>query len=180
MNPCSPFVLLAEYNQWMNEKLYETAGRLSAEGRAADRGAYFGSVMGTLNHILGADSIWLHRFRAHPARFAVLDEVLGWPLPEALDQQLFTDFDAMREHRGRVDRLIREWVGSLSAADLDTTLSYRNMKGVAGRRLFSGVLLHFFNHQAHHRGQATTLLTQAGQDVGITDLLMLVPNEAET
>ena len=51
-------------------------------------------------------------------------------------------------------------------------------KGIVGRRKFSSLVLHFFNHQTHHRGQATTLLFQAGQDVGVTDLLMLIPNEA--
>lgn len=178
MNLGSHFVLLATYNQWMNDKLYEAASRLSAPELNADRGAFFGSILGTLNHLVGADTIWLHRFRAHPKAHAALDAIVEWPVPTALSQVLFPDFGALREHRARVDQVILRWAESLSEADLDHVLDYRNMRGVAAQRRFSGLLLHFFNHQSHHRGQATTLLTQAGQDVGVTDLLMLVPDEA--
>ena len=50
------------------------------------------------------------------------------------------------------------------------------MKGIAASKPFAQVLLHFFNHQTHHRGQVTTLLSQLGKDVGGTDLLLLVEN----
>jgi len=58
-------------------------------------------------------------------------------------------------------------------------LHYANTKGVKSQKRFSSLLMHFFNHQTHHRGQATTLLFQAGQDVGATDLLVLIPNETQ-
>ena len=51
------------------------------------------------------------------------------------------------------------------------------MKGIAAQKNFFSLVMHFFNHQIHHRGQATTLLYQAGVDVGVTDLLVLIPNE---
>ena len=59
----------------------------------------------------------------------------------------------------------------LADADLDQVLQYRNMRGDVQRRRLSHLLLHLFNHQAHHRGQATTLFSQCGLDVGVTDLL---------
>ncbi|MGQ0701247.1 MAG: DinB family protein [Panacagrimonas sp.] len=179
MNLCSHFVLLATYNQWMNDKLFDAAGRLTAQELAADRGAFFGSILGTLNHLVVADTIWLRRFRAHSARYATLEPVADWPSPNALDQVMFPEFGALREHRARMDRVILRWVESLAEADMEHALEYRNTKGVLFRRPFSSLLLHLFNHQTHHRGQATTLLTQAGQDVGVTDLMTLVPNEAE-
>ena len=61
--------------------------------------------------------------------------------------------------------------------DLDHVLVYANTKGVAAQWNFFSLVMHFFNHQTHHRGQATTLLSQAGIDVGVTDLLMLIPND---
>lgn len=70
------------------------------------------------------------------------------------------------------------WAAELSLADLDHVLEYRNMKGVPMRKLFGSLVLNLFNHQTHHRGQATTLLSQAGLDVGVTDLLALIPEEA--
>lgn len=74
-----------------------------------------------------------------------------------------------------LDGIIKGWAASVTQADLDHVLQYASMKGVVSRKRFGDLLLHFFNHQTHHRGQATTLLTQAGQDVGTTDLLLLIP-----
>ena len=66
----------------------------------------------------------------------------------------------------------------LTETDLDTPLEYANMNGVAQRKNLHAVLMHFFNHQTHHRGQVSTLLFQAGVDVGMTDLLALIPDMA--
>ena len=71
---------------------------------------------------------------------------------------------------------MREWSTELTEDDLGHILSYKNMKGVAARKSFAGLLVTFFNHQTHHRGQATTLLSQAGMDVGVTDFVALLPD----
>jgi uncharacterized damage-inducible protein DinB len=168
------FALLAEYNAWMNEKIYATAAELAEEVRTENRGAFFGSIHGTLNHLLVADRIWLQRFARYFTQFSVLEWVGALPQPTALDEILFADFQAMREHRRALDATIKEWIGALSQADLDQVLQYSSIKGIPASRSFSGVLLHFFNHQTHHRGQVTTLLSQLGKDVGATDLLLLV------
>ena len=70
--------------------------------------------------------------------------------------------------------MICAWVPQLTEADLAGIFEYRNMKGDTFRKHFGGVLQHFFNHQTHHRGQASTLLTQAGVDIGVTDLVVWV------
>ena len=75
MGRCSHVVLMASYNEWMNARLYEAAGKLPAPELAADRGAFFKSVLGTLNHIVVADTAWLQRFATHPARYATLEPV---------------------------------------------------------------------------------------------------------
>ncbi|MCS6812218.1 MAG: DinB family protein [Cyanobacteria bacterium] len=174
---CSHMVLMAAYNAWMNQNLYRAAARLSPEELIADRGAFFGSLMGTLNHMVVADRIWLQRFASHPAQHSALDPIRYLPTPTALDQILFAELAALAEHRAMLDDIISTWVASLTETDLDYRLSYSDRKGVTHRKRLSSLLLHFFNHQTHHRGQATTLLTQAGQDVGVTDLLVLIPNE---
>lgn len=179
MNRCANLTLLAEYNRWMNAKVFEAAGRLDAAALAADRGAYFSSILGTLNHLVVADLIWLRRFDRHVARPAVLGALAAWPVPAALDQLMYTDFGELRERRRRLDALIQDWAGALTETDLDLPLEYRTAKGEPAQRELGSLAVHFFNHQTHHRGQATTLLTQAGQEVGVTDLLMLIPNLAE-
>ena len=74
-------------------------------------------------------------------------------------------------------RRLTDWTGALSLSDLDYVLEYRNMKGVPQRKLYGSLVLNLFSHHTHHRGQATTLLSQFGLDVGVTDLLALIPDE---
>jgi uncharacterized damage-inducible protein DinB len=167
--------LMAAYNQWMNSRLYEAAASLPDDALHADRKAFFGSIIGTLNHLLVADTIWLQRFAQHPSLHSTLDPLRQWPAPQGLSQLLFEHFSEMREHRVLLDRIIGEWVAALSEADLDIALSYSNTQGTPYVRDFHALLTHFFNHQTHHRGQATTLLSQAGVDVGSTDMLNLIP-----
>lgn len=177
MSAHSHFVLMASYNQWMDERLYDAAARLPTEALRRDRRAFFGSIIGTLNHLVVADTIWLKRFATLPANADRLAPIADLPKPSGLDQILFRDLDDLRERRRWLDSLIQSWIDELSARDLDAVLSYRNSRGKAFNKRLAHLLDHFFNHQTHHRGQATTLLTQAGEDVGVTDLLALLPDE---
>ena len=172
----STFTLLASYNEWMNTRVYAAAALLPHEELIANRGAFFGSILGTLNHLVVGDRIWLRRFASHPSKHAALKPLDTLPLPKSLDEILFIDLAALVEHRRMLDEVIKNWTESLNDADLSHVLHYTTMKGVVGMKRFSDLLLHFFNHQTHHRGQVSTLLHQAGKDVGVTDLLLLIPN----
>lgn len=168
---------MAEYNEWMNNKLYEAAMTLSNEELNANRKAFFGSIIGTLNHLVVADTIWLKRFATHPANYLALEFVKAIPTPISLDQLLFTEILSLSAHRSELDQIIIDWAHSISEEELDYVMAYSNMKGIAANKNYFSLVMHFFNHQTHHRGQATTLLSQADVDVGITDLLAIVPNE---
>ncbi len=172
------FRLLAQYNQWMNRKIYDVAMKLDAKSLWEDRGAFFKSVMGTLNHLMVADLIWLNRYRAHSSAFPELNHLDSLPKPKVLDQILFADFAELSAARGRLDQIIQDWCGSLKEEDLEQPLSYHSSQGKPYTREFGLLLLHFFNHQTHHRGQVTTLLSQFGMDVGATDLALLIPELA--
>ncbi|MGA4492667.1 DinB family protein [Vreelandella venusta] len=87
------------------------------------------------------------------------------------------NFGRLSEHRRWLDQRIIDWVAELSDGDLDVVLSYRNSKGIPANKRYSSLVLHFFNHQTHHRGQVSTLLSQAGVDIGVTDLLVQIPEE---
>jgi len=165
--------LLSRYNQWMNDKLYNTAAQLPADELARDRGAFFGSLQGTLSHIMVADIIWLQRFSEHPAQHPALDPIRAMPNPQSLPD----GFTALSAERRNLDATIISWCEQLDASDLNHKLAYHNMKGEPAIKNFASLMLHFFNHQTHHRGQATTLLSQQGLDVGTTDLLALVASE---
>ncbi len=170
--------LMASYNQWMNIKLYEAAAKLPADELAADKGAFFGSLLGTLNHIVNGDTIWLRRFAALFAANTALEPIRQLPQPTGLGQIQFTDLALLAQRRQLIDAAVLAWADTVTQADLDQTLHYVNSRGEVGDKPFFSVAMHFFNHQTHHRGQCTTLLSQAGIDVGVTDLLMLIPNQA--
>lgn len=168
--------LMADYNRWMNERMYEAAGKLDAAALSADRGAFFGSILGTLNHIVVADLIWLRRFAQLPPASPALGALSAFPRPESLRQTLASDLASLRGLRQRLDGVIVAWAGELTPGVLSSLLSYTSTAGVASRKNYGAVIQHFFNHQTHHRGQVSTLLFQAGVDVGVTDLNALIPS----
>lgn len=167
--------LLADYNRWMDARMYEAAGNLDAAELAADKGAFFGSILGTLNHITVADLIWLRRFAQQPPSSAALEALSDFPRAESLRQTLSSDLPSLHPLRQRLDEIIVRWAGELTPEILSTELSYTSTAGVASRKNYGAVIQHFFNHQTHHRGQASTLLLQSGVDVGVTDLNALIP-----
>ncbi len=180
MNRTDHICLMAKYNGWMNAKLHQAAMSLSSEALILDRNAFFGSILGTLNHLAVSDTIWLKRFATHPANYFVLDPVRALPTPTSLDQLLHADIHSLSSCRRSLDQIITEWTAAIADCDLDHVLHYANSKGIVGDRNFFSLVMHFFNHQTHHRGQATALLSQAGVDVGVTDLVALIPNEKVT
>jgi uncharacterized damage-inducible protein DinB len=149
----------ARYNTWMNGKLYAACADLDDATRKADRGAFFKSLHGTLDHILLGDRIWMSRFTGH-----------DYPRT-AIGTHLFPDFEELAAARRAMDADIEAFAEGLTPDWLNRQLSWTS--GLDGKtRSQPGWLLvsHLFNHQTHHRGQATTLLSQLGIDIGSTDL----------
>ena len=162
VNRTEHIALMANYNQWMNRKLYDAALTLTDAELARDRQAFFGSILGTLNHLALGDTVWLKRFAQHPAGYAALAPLNAVSAPADLKQLAFADIRELAAHRSWLDQLIVDWSHTVQEIDLDHRLHYSNMRGVSADKNFFSLLVHFFNHQTHHRGQATTLLTQAG------------------
>src|SRR3546814_9374178 len=100
---------MAEYNEWMNAKICEAAKGLPDQELVADRKAYFGSILGTLNHLIVGDTIWLNRFATHPANYVSLAVLKNFPIPTALNQQVFADIRSLRseEHTTELKSLMR-------------------------------------------------------------------------
>ena len=170
------FALLARYNAGMNQNLYDAAARLPVGEFTADRKAFFGSLAGTLNHLLAGDTIWLKRFSTHPAQFPALQATQALAQPSGLAHSFGDDLPTLRAYRATLDAIIIDWMPQITDADLAHSFEYRSTRGDVYCKEFGLLLLHFFNHQTHHRGQASTLLTQAGVDIGVTDLLLWVPD----
>ncbi len=144
----SRYLMFAGYNAWCNERLYEAVSTLSDADYRADRGAFFKSVHGTLNHLLVGDRIWMQRFTG------------AGELPKSLDAILFEDFASLRAARRAEDAAISRYIEALSEDDFGGTIRYHTLMNPANiEQVLSPALDHFFNHQTHHRGQAHALLS---------------------
>ncbi|MBS0535611.1 MAG: damage-inducible protein DinB [Proteobacteria bacterium] len=140
--------MFAGYNAWCNERLYDAAALVPDAEYRADRGAFFKSLHGTLNHLLVADRIWMRRFTGAGAQ------------PPALDAILYDDFAALRAARRSQDVLIGRYIDGLDNAALNGTLRYKTVVNPQTiEQPLAPALDHFFNHQTHHRGQAHALLS---------------------
>jgi uncharacterized damage-inducible protein DinB len=152
---------MAYYNCWQNENLYSVADGLSDEERRRQRRAFFGSIQATLNHRLWADRMWMSRFA-------------GTPKPEGGIPQsvsLHENWSDLKRERAAFDATILAWADGLALIWLEGDLTYYS--GAAKRALTrprSLLVVHFFNHQIHHRGQVHCMLTQAGGQPHTTDL----------
>ncbi len=153
------YKVMADYNYWMNIKILSIASEIPDERRREDLGATFKSIHATLNHILWSDRVWLARFRDQP-------------LGELAEQTiLYQDFDELRQAREQTDRDIQQWVDELTVEWLKSPFSFDSLTDGQTRTLPAWVLaVHLFNHQVHHRGQITALLSRLGYEYGVTDL----------
>jgi uncharacterized damage-inducible protein DinB len=170
------FPHLASYNQWMNQKLYGAAAGLTEEELQRDRGAFFGSIFGTLNHIAIGDILWFKRIALCLPGLASLKCVAALPPPGFPNTPLRPTLAGLAELRAMLDEAIIAFCAELEPARLGEALEWTSTKGAKTRKVLGEVLVHVFNHQTHHRGQVTTLFSQMGIDVGATDLLLLLPD----
>ena len=153
--------MLAGYNAWANERLYDAAALLPDAEYRADRGAFFKSLHGTLNHLLVADRIWMKRFTG------------AGDAPTRLDAVLFEPLAELRQARRAEDARISAYVGGLTEDALSGTIRYRTITHPADiEQPLLPALLHVFNHQTHHRGQAHAILTGLGHEAPSLDLIL--------
>lgn len=161
--------VMAAYNSEMNRRLYAAADGLTEEERRAERGAFWGSLQGTLSHLLWGDRMWMSRFA-------------GWPAPDLGIRQsgrLIEGWAALKAARAEADAGIEAWAAGLREEWLAAPLTWHS--AAVNRTITMPAWIpvaHFFNHQTHHRGQVHCLLTQAGQETGDTDLPWVVDPEA--
>ena len=169
---------MARYNQWMNNRLFAKVAELPKEAIAEDRGAFFGSILGTLNHIMVGDLLWFSRFALNKYCRESLPQLSGFPKPTSLSDILFEDFAEFTAKRKELDTLILEFSKTFTDELLAQPISYRKLDGEKHTRPLGTLLQHFFNHQTHHRGQTTHILFHAGIDPGPTDLLVMMMEES--
>ena len=153
--------MMARYNAWQNRQLSEGLDGVPLDVLRADHGAFFGSILGTLNHLLWADLMWMSRLDGRDGPGITLADSPG----------LAPDAREWARMRFLVDGRIREWALALDAIDLVGELTWFSGAVQAEmRRPVALCVMHMFNHQAHHRGQVHAMLTAAGARPDVTDL----------
>jgi len=152
---------MAAYNAEMNRRLYAAAQRLPDAERRRPRGAFWGSIHGTLCHILWGDGMWMARFD-------------GWPKPDVKQKDsagLIEDFDALSRARAEADEKMSAWAARVTEPWLaEEHVWFSVSVNREFRHPRSLLVTHLFNHQTHHRGQAHAMITAAGEQTGDTDL----------
>ncbi|MBT3169836.1 MAG: damage-inducible protein DinB [Rhodospirillaceae bacterium] len=153
---------MATYNRWQNGSLYDAANTLSDDERKQARGAFFGSIHATLNHILWGDQIWMSRFTGAAA--PAISEM-------AESTRIYAQWEDLSAARTAFDETITSWAAEIDQKWLDGDLTWTS---VANNRTFSKpmwqLVTHMFNHQTHHRGQVHAMLTAAGARPDDTDI----------
>ncbi len=153
--------VMARYNAWQNKGLRTIVDAMDKDALRHDRGAFFGSILGTLNHLLWGDLVWMARFAggdAPPQAIADSPDMTATPVEWST-------------HRFRTDGRISLWADKLASVDLVGDLTWYSE--AAKREVTQPMqtcIVHFFNHQTHHRGQVHAMLTAAGAKPGPTDL----------
>ncbi|MFK5947259.1 MAG: DinB family protein [Methylococcales bacterium] len=156
------FQIQKKYNKWMNEHFYMLCDKISDEERKRDAGAFFKSIHGTLNHILLGDRLWMSRFQNTVFNI------------KSLDQELYSDYDELKKQRVITDSEISNYIDGLTEEQLGRSITFvSKVKQAEHTYILRDCILHLFQHQIHHRGQVSTLISQLGIDIGITDMMWM-------
>lgn len=157
------YSMFAGYNRWANRRIYAAAYALPEEAYRQSRGAFFGSLHATLNHLVVTDRIWMRRFTGEG------------PLHTRLDEVVYDDRDALAAARAAEDERIVAYVDGLSEDALAATFSYRTIASPQDiTQPLAPALSHFFNHQTHHRGQAHCLVSQIAGNAAAPSLDLIL------
>ncbi|KIN61180.1 DinB family protein [Sulfitobacter noctilucae] len=165
MIDCGYVVMMSRYNAWQNRQLMDITKAMDEAALRADHGAFFGSIMNTLNHILWADTLWMSRF---------CDDVAPPGVPGSESVSFTETWGSWQAERFRMDGRIRIWAETLSNLDLLGNESW--FSGIMDAEITqpkAQCVAHMFNHQTHHRGQIHAMLTATGQGAPTTDLCFL-------
>lgn len=163
------FLMNAEYNRWANNRILNDCATLTDHEYHRDMGAVFPSIRDSLNHLFGADTIWLHRFTGEGEGLETYEDIL------------YEDLDDLREARSILDERIISFFQQLDEDDIDRELLFRTARRPSlTSRPFSQAAAHFFAHQIHHRAQIHVFMRQFGKSPRPIDIIHFREETSET
>lgn len=156
--------MLARYNHWQNRQLEPLLETLPAEELTVDRQAFFGSILETISHLCWGDHLWLSRFDGGSAP----------DVPPAEHRFYVRTLPEWKAMRAELDQRISDWAGGITDDVLAGELTwYSGMNQCDMSTPMGQAVVHFFNHQTHHRGQVHAMLTAAGSAAPVSDMAFM-------
>ena len=149
---------LLEYTVWANHRAMRAAATLSVDDFKRDLGSSHGGVRGTLVHTMGAEWIWLERWKGVSPTYR-------------LDESEFPDVMAVRERWRVIEEHRASWLASLRASALAETIHYTTLDRRSFETPLWQLVQHVANHSTYHRGQVVTLLRILGAKATSSDMV---------
>jgi uncharacterized damage-inducible protein DinB len=141
------FRAMAYNNAWANHRLLTACAKLTLQEFEATRTGFFPSLKATLNHILIIDWFYVDGLEG------------GWLGPKAwADRTPCATLADLQREQAAVDRRLIAVCEALTEQSLGTPVRLNRDTRVQTERR-DRLLLHLFQHQIHHRGQAHAMLT---------------------
>lgn len=158
-------LLIYDYNDWANKRILHAAEKLRQEELTQELPMSWHSILETLSHILSAEWVW--RMRCQGSSPAAL-----------LDPDQFSTLEVLRKRWDEEEAAMRGFLESLSDADLDRIVDYKNTQGKPFRRVLWQILLHVVNHGTQHRAETGLYLTTLGHSPGDIDMSVYLAERA--
>jgi uncharacterized damage-inducible protein DinB len=165
------FKIFSEYNKKANNEMNAIIRTLEPDQWNQEFGGYFNSIKSLCNHVYICDFNWLKRF-SKLREFQYIKH--GFFAREmkfgSIILKTVTEYETKRnEFDDHIDLFVHE----INPRDLDEVLTYTDSHGREYKRLFSGLVLHMFNHQTHHRGMISIYLEELGKSNDFSNLMNL-------
>lgn len=166
--------MMSLYNQRMNRQLMDCCLALPNDIVEKETHSFFPDIVSYWNHILFGDLILLNRLAANKIAQLCLEDLSPFPSPKTPNDIYHHQLSDLAVLRKQVDDLIIQYCSNLTTEDCDSYITYTTTEGESITKAVADVTQHIFNHQTHHRGQLTCVLSQFGVDYGCMDLPVIV------
>ncbi|REL25984.1 damage-inducible protein DinB [Thalassotalea euphylliae] len=168
------FQMMAHYNQRINRQLLTICRQQPGALLNQPTGSFFETIIDYWNHLLFGDLILLGRLADNRIANFSPEILAGLPTPQSPTDRYFESLDELIDARQQLDQLIITFCQQLTEQDCTTHIRYTTTEGDEISKLAGDVIQHLFNHQTHHRGQLTCVMSQFGIDYACMDLPVVV------
>jgi uncharacterized damage-inducible protein DinB len=174
------FRMMSLYNQRMNVQLMGNCLALSNDILEKETHSFFPNIISYWNHILFGDLILVGRLALNEIANLSPQDLSAFPTPKSPKDIYYSTLLDIAGLRAQVDELIIQYCSNLTEADCEKFITYTTTEGTSITKVVADVTQHIFNHQAHHRGQLTCVLSQFGVDYGCMDLPVIIAEGSRT